>query len=211
MKRGRFNWLLGFASGSLLRQMKHKENSRPWLQTELKFQSLRVYSPRQTKIAMTKALQPHQAEYTMFSAEEVIFISKLSQRWNIHLKYIWTINSCHLKWYFPEKRRKKLLSSASSPFLAHPEGKESRRRTSLTVTFHPLVQEPVEQRPAMVTEGGAAIGVDLELVLAPGILQGKTDTDSKSSKINWHTFNLSLWIPDFQLCKWCCRKIHFSV
>lgn len=36
----------------------------------------------------------------------------------------------------------------------------------------------------MVTEGGAAIGVDLELVLAPGILQGKTDTDSKSSKIN---------------------------
>lgn len=29
------------------------------------------------KIAMTKALQPHQAEYTMFSAEEVIFISRL--------------------------------------------------------------------------------------------------------------------------------------
>lgn len=29
------------------------------------------------KIAMTKALQPHPTEYTMFSAEEVILITKL--------------------------------------------------------------------------------------------------------------------------------------
>lgn len=126
------------------------------------------------KIAMTKALQPHQAEYTMFSAEEVIFIRKLLQHWNIHLKYIWAINSCHLKWYFPEKQSKKLLSSTSTAFLEHPFG--SRRETSLTVTFHPLVQEPIEQRPTMVTERGAPIGVDLELVLASGILQGKTQT-----------------------------------
>lgn len=43
----------------------------------------------------------------------------------------------------------------------------------LTVTFHPLVNEPVEQRPAVVTEGGAGVRVDFKLVFAPGILGGK--------------------------------------
>lgn len=34
----------------------------------------------------------------------------------------------------------------------------------------------------MVTKGGAPIGVDLELVLASGILQGKTHTNSQVIK-----------------------------
>ena len=42
--------------------------------------------------------------------------------------------------------------------------------TSLTVTFHPLVNEPVQQRPAVVTEGGAGVRVDFKFVFAPGIL-----------------------------------------
>lgn len=44
-------------------------------------------------------------------------------------------------------------------------------RFLLTVTFHPLVDEAVQQRSAVVAEGGTAVGVDLELVLASGILQ----------------------------------------
>lgn len=47
------------------------------------------------------------------------------------------------------------------------------RVTSLTVTFHALVDEPVEQGAAVVTEGGAGVGVDFKFVLAPGILGGK--------------------------------------
>ena len=45
--------------------------------------------------------------------------------------------------------------------------------TSLTVTFHPLVNKPVQQRPAVVTEGGAGVRVDFKFVFAPGILGGK--------------------------------------
>lgn len=45
--------------------------------------------------------------------------------------------------------------------------------TSLTVTFHPLVNEPIQQRPAVVTEGGAGVRVDFKFVFAPGILGGK--------------------------------------
>ncbi len=44
-------------------------------------------------------------------------------------------------------------------------------RFSLTVAFHPLVDEAVQQRSAVVAEGGTAVAVDLELVLASGILQ----------------------------------------
>lgn len=44
-------------------------------------------------------------------------------------------------------------------------------RFSLTVAFHPLVYEAVQQRSAVVAEGGTAVAVDLELMLAPGILQ----------------------------------------
>lgn len=44
---------------------------------------------------------------------------------------------------------------------------------SLTVTFHPLVNKPVQQRPAVVTEGGAGVCVDFKFVFAPGILGGK--------------------------------------
>lgn len=44
------------------------------------------------------------------------------------------------------------------------------RKCKLTVTLHALVDEAVEQRATVVTEGGAPIGVDLELVLCSGIL-----------------------------------------
>ncbi len=43
-------------------------------------------------------------------------------------------------------------------------------RFSLTVAFHPLVDEAVQQRSTVVAEGGTAVAVDLELVLASGIL-----------------------------------------
>lgn len=48
-----------------------------------------------------------------------------------------------------------------------------QEQKTLTVTFHPLVDESVQQGPAVIAEGGAAIGVDLELVLAPRVLQGE--------------------------------------
>lgn len=41
----------------------------------------------------------------------------------------------------------------------------------LTVTLHALVDEAVQQRATVVTEGGAPIGVDLKLVLRSGILE----------------------------------------
>ncbi len=43
----------------------------------------------------------------------------------------------------------------------------------LTVALHALVDEAVQQRAAVVTEGGAPIGVDLELMLCPRVLEGK--------------------------------------
>lgn len=47
---------------------------------------------------------------------------------------------------------------------------------SLTVTFHPLVDEPIQQRAAVVAEGGAGVCVDFKFVFAPGILGGKQRT-----------------------------------
>lgn len=41
----------------------------------------------------------------------------------------------------------------------------------LTVTFHPLVDESVQQGPTVVAEGGTGVGVDLKLVFAPGVLE----------------------------------------
>lgn len=41
----------------------------------------------------------------------------------------------------------------------------------LTVALHALVDEAIQQRAAVVTEGGAPIGVDLKLVLRSGILE----------------------------------------
>lgn len=40
----------------------------------------------------------------------------------------------------------------------------------LTVTFHPLVDEAVQQRTTVVAEGRAAVRVNLELVFASGVL-----------------------------------------
>lgn len=58
-----------------------------------------------------------------------------------------------------------------------PEPQTSRKRPScpranvLTVTFHALVDESVQQRPAVVAERGAGVSVDLKLMLAPGVLR----------------------------------------
>lgn len=41
----------------------------------------------------------------------------------------------------------------------------------LTVALHALVDEAIQQRATVVTEGGAPIGVDLKLVLCSGILE----------------------------------------
>lgn len=43
----------------------------------------------------------------------------------------------------------------------------------LTVTFHPLVDEAIQQRATVVAEGGAGVCVDFKLVFASGILGGK--------------------------------------
>lgn len=47
-------------------------------------------------------------------------------------------------------------------------------RSVLTVTFHPLVDETIQQRATVVTEGGTAVCVDLKLVFAPGVLTKQT-------------------------------------
>lgn len=47
-------------------------------------------------------------------------------------------------------------------------------RRVLTVTFHPLVDETIQQRTTVVTEGGTAVCVDLKLVFAPGVLTKQT-------------------------------------
>lgn len=49
------------------------------------------------------------------------------------------------------------------------------RGTLLTVTLHPLVDETIQERATVVAEGGAAIGVDLKLVLGSGVLQRQRD------------------------------------
>lgn len=75
------------------------------------------------------------------------------------------------------------------------------------------MQEPVEQRPTMVTEGGAPIGVDLELVLASGILEGKTNTDSQVIKDKTDTPS-SYYFKYQKLsssANYAAEKIHFSV
>lgn len=49
------------------------------------------------------------------------------------------------------------------------------RDTLLTLTLHPLVDETIQERATVVAEGGAAIGVDLKLVLGSGVLQRQRD------------------------------------
>ncbi len=53
---------------------------------------------------------------------------------------------------------------------------EEWRIMKLTVALHALVDEAVQQRAAVVTEGGAPIGVDLELMLRSGILEESKKT-----------------------------------
>lgn len=69
----------------------------------------------------------------------------------------------------------------------HTHARARRQGCVLTVTFHPLVDEPVQQRTTVVTEGGAAVCVDLELVLASGVL-GKTNDMGKPLKIYIYIF-----------------------
>ena len=56
------------------------------------------------------------------------------------------------------------------------------RRAGLTVTFHALVDEAVEQRAAVVAERGAAVRVDLKLVLASGVLEQGYETEKKRKR-----------------------------
>ena len=49
-------------------------------------------------------------------------------------------------------------------------GAPERRVRRLTRTLHALVHQPVEQGTTVVAEGGAAVAVQTELVLVPGIL-----------------------------------------
>lgn len=50
-------------------------------------------------------------------------------------------------------------------------GRSSQRR--LTGAFHALVHQPVEEGAAVVAKGGAAVAVQTELVLVPGVLQAE--------------------------------------
>lgn len=56
--------------------------------------------------------------------------------------------------------------------------------TLLTVTLHPLVDETVQERATVVAEGGAAIGVDLKLVLGSGVLQRQERHGERLVKYN---------------------------
>lgn len=53
----------------------------------------------------------------------------------------------------------------------HTHTQGQRGTPILTVTFHALVDEAVQQGSTVVAEGGAAVRVDLKLVLAPGVLR----------------------------------------
>lgn len=59
---------------------------------------------------------------------------------------------------------------------------KSESELKLTVTLHALVDEAIQQRAAVVTEGGAPVAVDLKLVLCPGILQ-ESKKNKKQRKI----------------------------
>lgn len=51
-----------------------------------------------------------------------------------------------------------------------------------TVTSHALVYEAVEQRATVVAEGRARVGVDLELMLRPWILEGRKELILQTTK-----------------------------
>lgn len=54
----------------------------------------------------------------------------------------------------------------------------------LTVTLHALVDESVQQRAAVVTEGRTPVGVDLEFMLCSGILKEPAGGKNKQSQNN---------------------------
>ena len=56
----------------------------------------------------------------------------------------------------------------------------------LTVTFHALVNEAIQQRATMVAEGGAPIGVDLEFMLRSGILEEKKKSLKKPEILKYN-------------------------
>lgn len=67
--------------------------------------------------------------------------------------------------------RQPTQDSGPQPTGQQPERQRRRGAGALTVTFHALVDEPVQQGPAVVAERGAGVRVDLELVFAPGVLR----------------------------------------
>lgn len=78
-----------------------------------------------------------------------------------------------------------------------------------TVAFHALVDQPVEERATVVTEGRAGVCVDLKLVLAARILQQERHEKVNDAVFNrygnryfsnvpestpaWQHFKVSLW------------------
>lgn len=60
----------------------------------------------------------------------------------------------------------------------------------LTVALHALVDEAIQERAAVVTEGGAPKGVDLKLVLRSGVLgnEKRRGSDSYSPVLSGHVY-----------------------
>lgn len=59
----------------------------------------------------------------------------------------------------------------------------------LTGTFHALVDESVEQRTTVVTEGGAGVGVDPEVVSTFQVLESNRNSDVGAVDTHTHTLN----------------------
>jgi hypothetical protein len=55
----------------------------------------------------------------------------------------------------------------------------------LTVTFHSLMDDTVEERAAMVAEGRAAVRVRLEFMCRPGILRTGIIKNKQTCEMKW--------------------------
>lgn len=84
-------------------------------------------------------------------------------------------------------------------------------RDWLTVAFHPLVDESIEEGATVVAERGTAVRVDLKLVLASGVLETHTQRQRLSTEafeINSSVWNIkkhpnqSQWSIKIEHC--CC-------
>ena len=85
------------------------------------------------------------------------------------------------------------------------QGCDGPQTPVLTVTFHALVDEAVEQRATVVAEGGAPVGVDLKLVLGPRVLQNTGHNRDQQSSFSvrgtlllQHNFHKRRRWPEFE-------------